>query len=236
MVILENTIWVRFYEAFFAKSRYLIYLKGLGNTVIIALGAVVIGIIIGILVTVIKMAPKDNLGIIILDKIAKLYTTIVRGTPVVVQLLIMYFIVFASVNSFAGGIPVAMITFGLNSGAYVSEILRGGLIGVDHGQMEAGRSLGLPWWQTMKTIIIPQGLRSSIPALFNEFIALVKETSVAGMAAIVELTKSSSMVISRTMDVFPPYIIIALMYLMIVLLLQQVQKKLERRFGKGDRH
>lgn len=224
-----------FYKAFIDKNLYMLYLKGLGRTLIIALLAVVIGIIIGFIIAIIRVSPKEKLITKIIDKIASLYVTIVRGTPVVVQLLIMYFVVFASMKSFLDGIPIAIITFGLNSAAYVSEIIRGGLLGVDKGQMEAGRSLGFTWFQTMKSIILPQGIKAVIPSLFNEFISLVKETSVAGMIAIIDLTKAAQMVISQTMKAFPPYIIIAIMYLVVVLLLQQVQKALERRFGKGDK-
>lgn len=233
--ILElNSFLQGFYDAFINKDFYMLYLKGLGRTLLIAFFAVIIGIVIGFVVAIIRVSPKNNFLTKVIDKIATIYVTIIRGTPVVVQLLIMYFVVFASMKSWGNGIPIAIITFGLNSGAYVSEIIRGGLNGVDKGQMEAGRSLGLNWNQTMNNIVLPQGVKAVIPSLFNEFISLVKETSVAGMIAIIDLTKAAQMVISQTMKAFPPYIIIAVMYLVVVLLLQQVQKVLERRFGKGD--
>lgn len=224
-----------FYQAFFYQQRYLLYLKGLGNTLIIALGACLIGVVLGFLVTFIKIAPKTNVFIKAWAKLANLYTTIIRGTPVMVQLLIMYFSIFKFMANVGDGIPLAIIVFGLNSGAYVSEIIRGGILGVDKGQMEAGRSLGLNWGQTMKIIVMPQGIKSTIPSIFNEFIQLVKETSIAGAIAVVDLTKVAQIVISQMFQTFPPYLITALIYLIIVLGLQQVQKVLEKKYAKGDR-
>ncbi|MEG1805472.1 MAG: amino acid ABC transporter permease [Clostridia bacterium] len=224
-----------FYKAFFYNQRYLIYLEGLGNTLIIALGSCIMGIIIGFLVTYVKIMPQTNLGVKILAKIANLYTTIIRGTPVFVQLLIMYFSILSFMANFWNGIPIAIIVFGLNSGAYVSEIIRGGLLGVDRGQMEAGRSLGLSWGQTMRLVVMPQGIKSSIPSLFNEFIQLVKETSVAGAIAVMDLTKAGQIIVSQMFDTFPPLLITAVIYLIVVLGLQQVQKVLEKKFAKGDR-
>ncbi len=226
-----KSIVMPFYNAFINKDLYLMYLKGLGRTLIIAAFAVAIGIIIGFAVAIVRISPKNNVFIKILDKICTVYVTVIRGTPVVVQLLLMYFVFLASMKTFLNGMPIAILTFGINSGAYVSEIIRGGIAAVDKGQMEAGRSLGLSWLQTMNGIILPQGIKSVIPSLFNEFISLVKETSVAGYIAIIDLTKAAQMVISQTMVSFPPYIIIAVMYLIVVLGLQQVQKLLERRFA-----
>lgn len=239
MDILSSTFWQNFvenvvqpfYNAFINKNYYILYLKGLGRTLIIAAFAVIIGIIIGFIVAIVRLAPKQNIFVRILDKIFTLYVTVIRGTPVVVQLLLMYFVILASMKTLLNGMPIAIITFGINSGAYVSEIIRGGIAAVDKGQMEAGRSLGLSWLQTMKGIVLPQGIKSVIPSLFNEFISLVKETSVAGYIAIVDLTKAAQMVISQTMVNFPPYIIIAVMYLVVVVFLQKIQKLLERRFG-----
>lgn len=239
MDILSSTLWQNFvenavqpfYNAFINKNYYLLYLKGLGRTLIIAAFAVIIGIIIGFIVAIVRLAPKQNIFVRILDKIFTLYVTVIRGTPVVVQLLLMYFVILASMKTLLNGMPIAIITFGINSGAYVSEIIRGGIAAVDKGQTEAGRSLGLSWLQTMKGIVLPQGIKSVIPSLFNEFISLVKETSVVGYIAIVDLTKAAQMVISQTMVSFPPYLIIAAMYLVVVVFLQKIQKLLERRFG-----
>lgn len=220
-----------FYNAFIYKNFYLLYLKGLGRTLIIAAFAVVLGIIIGFIVAIVRLAPKENFFVRLLDKIFTVYVTVIRGTPVVVQLLLMYFVILASIKTILNGMPIAIITFGINSGAYVSEIIRGGIAAVDKGQTEAGRSLGLSWLQTMKGIVLPQGIKSVIPSLFNEFISLVKETSVVGYIAIVDLTKAAQMVISQTMVSFPPYLIIAAMYLVVVVFLQKIQKLLERRFA-----
>ena len=229
--------WESFYKAFIVGDRYLLYFEGLGVTLFIALLACVIGIVIGLVVTVIKVAPKNNLLMRFLSSIANLYTTLMRGTPVVVQLFISYYIVLRVISKQGtwGGIAVAIIVFALNSGAYVSEILRGGLIGVDKGQMEAGRSLGLTWTQSMKLIVLPQGLKSSIPSLFNEFIALVKETSVIGMVGIVDLMWRSKIIVGQIMDPTAPYLIVAVFYLVIIIGLQQIQKVLEKKFSKGDR-
>ncbi len=221
------------YLVFIAKKRYLVYLEGVGNTILIALLACVIGIIIGLLVTLVKIAPKNSKLMKFLGWLCNLYTTIIRGTPVVVQLLLMYYIILSSIKTLWGGVFIAFLTFGLNSGAYVSEILRGGLLSVDRGQMEASRSLGLNWKQSMRLVVIPQGIKTSIPSLFNEFIQLVKETSVLGALPILELTKASNMIMGQTANPLP-YLIIAIIYLIIVIGLQQVQKTLERRFSKGD--
>ena len=229
--------WDSFYEAFILGGRYNLYIKALGVTLFVALIACIIGIVIGLVVTVIKVAPKNNLAMKILSSVANLYTTLMRGTPVVVQLFISYYIVMRSISAQGtwGGILVAIIVFALNSGAYVSEILRGGLMSVDKGQMEAGRSLGLTWTQSMKLIVLPQGLKSSIPSLFNEFIALVKETSVMGMVGIVDLMWRAKIIVGITMDPTAPYLIVAAFYLVIIIGLQQIQKMLEKKYSKGDR-
>lgn len=224
-----------FYKCFIEADRYNMYLEGLLNTVIIAIGACLLGVIIGIIVTCVRIVPKTNIFVKILDKIAQLYVTIIRGTPVVLQLFISYFVLLVSIKFVADGLIVAIVTFGINSGAYMAEILRGGILAVDSGQMEAGRSLGLTWFQTFSKIILPQALKSAIPTMFNEFITLIKETSVAGYVGIKELTKVQSFVTIQTMEIFMPLIIIAIMYLIIVLGLQYIQKRIERRLTKGDR-
>lgn len=235
-------LWEDFYECFLDANTYLLYLEGLRNTLFIALLACVIGFFIGILVTAIRIAPKTNFFIRALDVLAKFYVTVIRGTPVVLQLFIGYFVFFASLKAtkFLGipntsGIPVAGIVFGINSGAYMAEILRGGINSVDYGQMEAGRSLGLPWTKTFIKIVFPQALKSAIPTIFNEFITLLKETSVAGYVGIYDLTKVREDITTASMKLYMPLFIIAIIYLILVLGLQRLQKIIERRLKKGDR-
>ena len=237
-----NGLWENFYKCFIEYDIWKMYLQGLRNTVIIAVGACLLGLLIGIIVTCIRVAPKSNPVMKFLDAIARLYVTVIRGTPVVLQLFICYFVLLTSIRNtnFLGikdtaGILVAIVTFGINSGAYMAEILRGGINAVDKGQMEAGRSLGLSWISTFVRIILPQALKSAIPTMFNEFITLIKETSVAGYVGIVDLTKIQSYVTVQTMELFTPLVIIAIIYLIIVLGLQKVQKIIERRLEKSDR-
>jgi His/Glu/Gln/Arg/opine family amino acid ABC transporter permease subunit len=237
-----NELWENFHKCFIEYDIWKMYLQGLRNTIIIAVGACLLGLLIGIIVTCIRVAPKSNPVIKVLDAIARLYVTIIRGTPVVLQLFICYFVLLTGIRNtnFLGikdtaGILVAIVTFGINSGAYMAEILRGGINAVDKGQMEAGRSLGLSWISTFVRIILPQALKSAIPTMFNEFITLIKETSVAGYVGIVDLTKIQSYVTVQTMELFTPLVIIAVIYLIIVLGLQQVQKIIERRLEKSER-
>ena len=224
-----------FNRVFIANDMYKVYLLGLKNTLYIAVGACILRFVIGAAIAFDRIAPKNNIVIKILEPIAKLYVTIIRGTPVVLQLLIIYFVILKSLNYIWGGVFVGIVTFGINSGAYMSEILRAGLNAVDKGQMEAGRSLGFTWGQTMWRIILPQGIKNALPTMFNEFIMLLKETSVAGYIAIIDLVKASRMVTSQTMEVFGPLLIVAVIYLVMVLGLQRVHRILERRMGKGDR-
>ena len=231
-----------FIKCFIEKNRYLMYLKGLRNTVLIALGASLLGLIIGIVVTCVRIMPKNGPLSRFFDKIARLYVTVIRGTPVVLQLFICYFVILKSLKSSSifnipetNGIPVAIIAFGLNSGAYMAEILRGGINAVDAGQMEAGRTLGLSWLQTFFKIVLPQALKSAIPTMFNEFITLVKETSVAGYVGIVDLTKIQTYITVQTMQLYMPLFIIAVIYLVIVLGLQKIQKFIEERLNRSER-
>ena len=219
-------------QTLFVQNRYTMYLDGLLNTIIIALGAVVIGIVIGVLFATINYTNKKCGYFKILSKIVKFIIFIVRGTPVVLQLMIMYFVVLIFISN---GIIVAIITFGINSGAYVAEIFRGSLEAVDDGQYEAGRALGLNMFQTMMTIVIPQAFKSCIPAMFNEFIALVKETSVAGYIAIQDVTYAAYRIQARTMDAFFPLIISAIIYLILVALLTFALRRIERRLAKSDK-
>lgn len=232
----------KLYECFIEYDRWIMYLQGLRNTIIIALGACLLGLLIGIIVACIRIAPKKNPIVKILDFICRFYITIIRGTPVVLQLFISYFGFFMFlryVDLFGvkdtDAIFVAIITFGINSGAYMAEILRGSINAVDKGQMEAGRSLGMSWTRTFIRIILPQSLKSAIPTMFNEFITLIKETSVAGYVGILDLTLIRSYVSFQTNELFAPLLIIAAMYLTLVLILQQFQKLIERRLARSER-
>ena len=181
------------------------------------------------------MRKKGGIGYIllsVLNFIAKLYLTVIRGTPVVVQLMIAYFIIFVSVRD---GVPIGILAFGINSGAYVAEIFRGGIMSVDNGQFEAGRSLGLNYIQTMAHIIIPQMFKAVLPTLCNEFIALLKETSVAGYVGVVDLTKAGNAIAGRTYSYFMPLITVALVYLIIVMILTKLVSILERRLRSSER-
>jgi len=221
-----------FTKTFITENRYMVFVKGLGNTLLIALFATIAGVVIGSLVAIIKTYHKQTGKMKILNALCEFYTTLIRGTPVVVQLLISYNIIFAFSTH---AVLVGIVAFGINSGAYVSEIVRAGINAVDIGQMEAGRSLGLSRSTTMLHIIIPQAVKNVLPAIGNEFISLLKETSVIGYLGVVDLTKAADRVISRTMDAYFPYISIALIYLALVMVMNYFVKKLERRLAKSER-
>lgn len=216
----------------FTQNRYLMYLEGLRNTIIISLGAVLLGIVLGIIFATVKYIHKLTGKLAVSEKIINFFIFIVRGTPVVLQLMIMYFVILFFISN---GILVSIITFGINSGAYVAETFRGGLENVDIGQYEAGRALGLSMPKTIFKIIIPQAIKSTVPAIFNEFIALVKETSVAGYIAIKDITYAAYRIQSRTMDAFFPLIISAIIYLVIVWILTMILKSIERRLRASER-
>ncbi len=222
-----------FKSTFITEDRYLLFLKGIGNTLLVALFATLIGVIIGCLVALVKTVHKQNPHkLVVLNWICELYTTVIRGTPVVVQLLITYNIIFRFSTH---AVLIGIIGFGLNSGAYVSEIIRAGINAVDIGQTEAGRSLGFSWKTTMTRIVLPQAVRNVLPAIANEFISLLKETSVIGYLGVMDLTKAADRVISRTANVYFPYISIALIYLAMVCILNFFVKKLEKRLAQSDR-
>ncbi len=226
-----NFIIEGFEKTFIREDRYKMFIEGLGNTLMVALFATMIGILIGALIAIVKTIHKQSNKLKILNAIAEIYTTIIRGTPVVVQLLIMYNIVFVWSDN---AVLIGIIGFGINSGAYVAEIIRAGINAVDIGQTEAGRSLGLSRGQTMRSIVLPQAIKNVLPAIGNEFISLLKETSVIGFLGVIDLTKAAERVISRTADVYFPYITIALVYLAIVYILNYFVKKLEKRLAKSD--
>lgn len=221
------------YTDFIKDRRYMYLVQGLGNTLIITGGALLLGIILGTLSAVVRVGiRKDTRNIFLrfLYHLVGLYLTIIRGTPIVVQLMIMYF----AILTFGSPIFVAIVSFGINSGAYVAEVIRSGIQSVDKGQMEAGRSLGLSSRQTMTHIIMPQAFKNAAPAVFNEFIALLKETSVAGYVGIQDLTKGGDIIRSITYDAFPPYLVVAAVYLVIVIILTRILSAIERRLAVSD--
>ena len=217
---------------FIKDDRYMYLLRGLGNTLLIAVLAVLLGIVVGFLVAIIRATHDKHGGLNILNFICKVYLTIWRGTPTMVQLLIMYYIILVSLNS---KIAVAVIAFGLNSAAYVAEIVRSGIMAVDEGQFEAGRSLGLNYGQTMRLIILPQAFKNVLPALANEFITLLKETSISGYIAIPDLKKGGDLIRSQTYDPFLPLFGVAIIYLVIVMILTAGVHKLEMRLRTNER-
>lgn len=228
---------------FIDGNRYKQLLTGFQNTIKITFGALLIGIIIGIIVAAVrstydkngdKMREHGGIGypiLAFLNLICKIYLTVIRGTPVVVQLMISYFLIFVSIKD---GVPIGIFAFGINSGAYVAEIFRGGIMSIDNGQFEAGRSLGLNYVQTMFYIIIPQMFKNVLPTLCNEFIALLKETSVAGYVGVVDLTKAGNSIAGRTYSYFLPLLTVAAIYLVIVMILTALVGKLERRLRNSD--
>lgn len=225
-----------FHQTFIEADRWLALLKGLGMTLKITAFALIIGVVLGILVAVVRSSHDQmrHPGALmsLLNKFCHLYLTVIRGTPVMVQLLIMYFVVL--VNS-TNVVMVASITFGINSGAYVAEIVRGGIMSIDKGQMEAGRSLGLNYIQTMWHIIIPQAIKNILPALGNEFITLLKETSIVNVIGAKDITKWAMNVQGRTYQAFMPFIGIAIVYLVMVIILSRLVSMLERRLNTDVR-
>ena len=243
IVMLDNLV-NEFKRNFIIGNNWKYLTEGLGRTLLIAAVAVLMGIILGFLVGSIRSSYDKNNGKLFKHKffngvfaviiwLCKLYLTVIRGTPVVVQLMIIYFVVFASAYNM-DPIISAMLAFGLNSGAYVAEIVRGGIMAVDNGQFEAGRSLGFSYGKTMMHIILPQAFKNILPALGNEFIVLLKETSVAGYIGVSDLTKGGEKITSITYSAFMPLIAVALIYLAMVLVLQALVNALERRLRKSD--
>ena len=244
---LNSIEWIQefksdFYVNFIKEDRWKLLLNGLGNTLCITFFAVLLGIVLGVLVAAVRSTWDTNgvsmhkgpgkAALRIANAICKLYLTVIRGTPVVVQLLIMYFVIFASSNN---KMLIAVIAFGINSGAYVAEIVRGGIMSIDKGQMEAGRSLGFNYTQTMFYIVLPQALKNVLPSLANEFIVLLKETSVSGYIAMQDLTKAGDIIRGRTYSAFMPLIAVALIYLVLVVGLSWLVGKLERRLRSSER-
>ncbi|MBE7064912.1 MAG: amino acid ABC transporter permease [Ruminococcaceae bacterium] len=229
---------------FIEKERWKLIVEGFGNTLKITFFAVLIGIAIGVVIALIRSTYDNNkedykrkggIGYVvmsILNGICNIYLTVIRGTPVTVQLLIMYFVICASSRD---GLMIAIMCFGINSGAYVAEIFRGGIMSIDKGQFEAGRSLGFNYIQTMVYIIIPQMFKVVLPTLCNEFIVLLKETSIAGYVGIRDLTKAGDLIRGQTFSAYMPLIAVALIYLILVMILTWLLGKLERRLRKSER-
>ena len=232
----------QFYTNFVEQDRWRFLVDGLKVTLQLTFCAVLIGIVIGIIIAMIRSTHDKNIKemrpgfgrfvLQFLNVLAKIYLTVIRGTPVVVQLLIVYFVILASCKS---KLLVGMIAFGVNSGAYVAEIVRSGIMSVDNGQFEAGRSLGFNYVQTMRYIVIPQALKSVLPALANEFIVLLKETSVAGYIAMQDLTKGGDIIRGATFSPFMPLLAVALIYLVMVMFFTFLVNKLERRLRNSER-
>ena len=231
-----------FTKTFITDDRWLQLLKGLGVTLEITFFATLIGIAVGFLIAIIRSTHDMTLGnkkcrkfsdyvLKFLNFICNIYITVIRGTPAVIQLMIMYYVIFASSRN---GIFSATLSFGLNSGAYVAEIVRSGIMSIDKGQSEASRSLGFNYTQTMIWVIIPQAIKNILPALGNEFIVLLKETSIAGYVALQDLTYVGNLIRSRTYEAFFPLIVVALIYLILVLILSALLKKLERRLRSNE--
>lgn len=222
----------KFINNFIAEDRWKYLTDGLVVTLQITLCAVILGIVLGFLVAIVRSTHDRTGKLKILNALCNLYLTVIRGTPVVVQLLIIYFVIFGSTD--ISKVMVAVLAFGINSGAYVAEIFRSGIMSIDNGQFEAGRSLGFNYRQTMIYIVMPQAFKNVLPALGNEFISLLKETSVSGYIALQDLTKGGDIIRSRTYDAFMPLIAVALIYLVMVLVFSRLVGLLERRLRNSD--
>ena len=224
-----------FLEQLIDKGAYISVLEGLKNTMIIAVAGLIIGIFIGTIIAAVRVFPKYKVVPRVLDKICSFYVALFRGTPIVVQLLVFYYVVLPIIGlNRVDSLIVAIIVFGMNSGAYISEIMRGGILSVDIGQMEGGRSVGLGYGTTMMKIVIPQAIKNILPTLGNEFIALVKETSVVSFVGATDLYKAFRSIGSRTYEYMVPYITMALIYIVVVMIITLLIKVMERRLRKSD--
>lgn len=220
-----------FDAAFISGDRWKLYLQGLGVTLQIAAFAAILGMIIGTVLAFMKLSVRRNGKKTILAVLANIYIDVIRGTPSVLQLMIMWFIIFYSAKN---RVAVAVLSFGINSGAYVAEIVRAGILAVDKGQMEAGRSLGLSKTQTMISIIIPQAVKNVLPPIGNEFIVLLKETAIVGYVSLTDLTRVANQIASRTYEPFMPLIGAAVIYFIVIKILTILLERLERRLRKSD--
>ena len=221
-----------FISNFIDDNRWRYITDGLKMSLLVTVFAVLIGVVLGFLIAIVRTTHDKTGKLKILNAICKVYLTVIRGTPVVVQLMIIYFIIFGSVD--ISKVVVAIVAFGINSGAYVAEIFRSGIMSIDNGQFEAGRSLGFNYAQTMMYIVMPQAFKNVLPTLCNEFISLLKETSVSGYIALQDLTKGGDIIRSRTYDAFMPLIAVALIYLAMVMIFTKLVSLLERRLRNSD--
>ena len=227
----------QFVSTFIEENRYLLFLNGLKTTLLITFCAALLGLALGFAIaycrTTYERSRRPGVLLRLGNAVCKLYLTIIRGTPTMIQLLIVYFIIFGSVK--IDKVPVAILAFGLNSGAYVAEIFRGGIMSIDYGQMEAARSLGLNYTQATWKVILPQTVKNVLPSLGNEMIVLLKETSISGYIALQDLTKAGDIVRSRTYSPFFPYISVAFIYLCLVMIMERLLAAMERRLAESDR-
>lgn len=228
-------MWQVFYNQLVNKEGYKLLLTGVLTTIEIAVLGLIIGFVLGAIIAFIKVAPKYKKGIRILSGIGDVYVAIFRGTPIVVQLLIGYFVIAPLLGGAVNAVAVSILVFGLNSAAYMSEMIRGGILSVDSGQLEAGRALGLTFTEAMVKIVLPQSIKNILPSLGNEFISLVKETSVVSFIAVVDLTKAYKTMADATYEYIIPYLALALTYLVIVLIITLIMRAFERRLKRNER-
>lgn len=231
-----KTEWQLFYGKFIKANGYRVVLRGLVATLEIAVFGLLIGIFIGTLIAVIKVMPKYKRLPRILSAVCDVYVGFFRGTPMVVQLLIGWFVILPAFHLQLDSVAVAVIVFGLNSGAYISEIMRGGINSVDPGQLEAARAVGLPYYTSMLRVVVPQAVKNILPTLGNEFITLIKETSVVSFIAVVDVTKAFRQIGDSNYSYIIPYLMLALTYLILVIGISRLVKLMERRLAKNERH
>ena len=224
-----------FITLMFEKNGYVTVLEGLENTLLIAISGLLIGLIIGTLIAVVRVLPKYNIVPRVLNAICTFYVSMFRGTPMVVQLLVFYYVLFPLMGWQITGLQVSVLVFGLNSGAYISEIMRSGIQSVDPGQMEAGRAVGLSFGTTMIKIVIPQAVKNILPTLGNEFISLIKETSVVSFVGTVDIYKAFRSIGNSRYEYMVPYLVMALVYVVLVIIISMLIKLMERRLKKSDR-
>lgn len=226
----------KFIQSFIDAQGYRMVLEGLQNTLIIAVIGLLIGLVVGTLISLVKVLPRYKRVVRVMQKVCDVYVAFFRGTPIVVQLLLGYFVVCPMFNIRLGGLVVCVIVFGLNSGAYIAEIMRGGIMAVDPGQLEAARALGLGFGVSMAKIVVPQAMRSILPSLGNEFIALVKDTSVASFVAVADLKYAFQRIGDSNYEYMIPYLVMAVIYIVLVLLITLMIRLMERRLAKSDRN
>ena len=224
----------RLYESFIADPElgYKLILNGFGNTIMITLAALLIGVVIGAAIAITKYYAEGNPKLRIIDKICDVYTTVIRGIPITVLLMIFFFVIFVTDDD---GIVTAVIAFGINSGAYMAELIRSGINAIDNGQMEAARSLGLSKWQAMRNVILPQAVKNILPAIGNECIALLKETSVAGYVTVVDLTRAANLIRTNSGDAINPLVLSAVIYLVLVIIMTKLISIIEKKLRRSER-